>query len=63
LADNQTRVMIQIDWEPEGLVEKVGSAVGVDDHQVKADAKRFKTFIEERGSQTGGWRGDVSSPS
>jgi uncharacterized membrane protein len=63
LADNQTRVMIQIDWEPEGLVEKAGSAVGVDDHQVKADAKRFKKFIEERGSQTGAWRGDVSSPS
>jgi len=63
LNDTQTRVMIQIDWEPEGLVEKVGSAVGVDDHQVKADAKRFKTFIEERGAQTGAWRGDVDRPS
>ena len=63
LSDNQTRVMIQIDWEPEGFVEKVGSAAGVDKRQVKADAKRFKKFIEERGAQTGAWRGNVENPS
>ena len=62
LDEAKTRVMIQIDWEPEGLVEKAGAAVGIDDHQVKADAKRFKEFIESRGSETGAWRGDVSRP-
>ena len=61
LDDAKTRVMIQIDWEPEGLKEKVGAAVGVDDHQVKADAKRFKEFIESRGSEDGAWRGDVDA--
>ena len=35
--------------------------VGVDDHQVKADAKRFKEFIESRGSEDGAWRGDVDA--
>ena len=59
LSDTTTRLMIQIDWEPQGVVEKVGAAVGVDDHQVKADAKRFKAFIESRGTETGAWRGDV----
>jgi len=56
----RTRVTVQLDWEPSGLVEKVGSAVGVDDHQVKADTKRFKEYVEEHGDPTGGWRGDVS---
>ena len=51
--------MIQIDWEPEGLVEKAGAAIGVDDRQVKGDAKRFKEFIESRPTATGAWRGDV----
>jgi hypothetical protein len=51
---------IQIDWDPEGLVEQAGAVVGVDDHRVKADAKRFKAFIAGRGSATGAWRGDVS---
>jgi uncharacterized membrane protein len=59
LDDATTRVMIQIDWEPEGLVEKAGAALGFDDLQVKADAAKFKEFIESRGGRTGSWRGDV----
>lgn len=62
LTDTTTRVMIQIDWEPKGVVEKAGSIVGVDKHRVKADAKRFKQFIEDRGRETGAWRGDVDRP-
>ena len=57
-----SRVTIQLEWDPEGLTEKVGSAVGVDDRQVKADAKRFKEFIEKQGGETGSWRGDVPRP-
>jgi uncharacterized membrane protein len=60
LSDTSTRVMVQIDWETETLVEKVGSAVGIDDSQVKKDLKSFKEFIESRGVETGAWRGDVS---
>ena len=62
LDDARTRVMIQIDWEPEGLVEKAGAALGFDYRQVKADAQKFKEFIESRGTETGAWRGDVSRP-
>jgi uncharacterized membrane protein len=61
LDDRSTRVMIQIDWQPSGLAEKVASAVNVDDRQVKRDAERFKEFIESRGAETGGWRGDVEA--
>ena len=59
ISDTTTRVMVQIDWEPSGLVEKAGAAVGVDDRQVTADVKKFKEFIESRGAETGAWRGDV----
>ena len=59
LEPAKTRVMIQIDWEPSGVTEQAGSALGVDDRQVKADAKRFKEFIESRGDATGGWREQV----
>jgi uncharacterized membrane protein len=59
LSDTTSRVMIQIDWTPNGLIERAGAAVGVDDHQVKADAKRFKDFVEERGQESGSWRGAV----
>ena len=63
LDDATTRVMIQIDWTPATLVEKTGAAVGVDDHRVAGDAKRFKDFIESRGVETGAWRGGVDQQS
>lgn len=63
LSDSTSRVTAQIDWHPEGAVEKVGAAVGVDDRQVKADMTRFKEFIEQRGGETGAWRGDVAAGS
>jgi uncharacterized membrane protein len=55
LSERETRVTIQLDWQPEGLVEKAGSAVGVDNRQVKSDAERFEHFVEEQGSATGQW--------
>jgi carbon monoxide dehydrogenase subunit G len=62
LADAQTRVTVQLVWEPEGLAEKVGSALHLDHRQVKADTVRFKKFIEQRGSETGAFRGDQRAP-
>jgi uncharacterized membrane protein len=62
LGDSQTRVTAQIDWQPEGVVEKVGAVLGFDDRQVKGDLQRFKTFIEERGAETGAWRSNVEHP-
>ena len=62
LGDEQTRVTVQLDWEPEGVVEKAGAALGVDDRQIKADTRRFKEFIEKRGAESGAWRGDVPRP-
>ncbi|MEV4516374.1 SRPBCC family protein [Dactylosporangium sp. NPDC049525] len=59
LGEEDTRVTVQLDWQPEGVVEKAGAAVGVDEMQVKASTKRFKEYIEKRGGETGQWRGDV----
>lgn len=59
LSDAQTRVTVQLDWDPQGVREKVGAAVGVDDHAVRKELKNFKEYIEARGRETGAWRGDV----
>ncbi len=60
LSDAQTRVTVQMDWDPEGVTEKVGAALNFDDRRVQGDLERFKEFIESRGAETGAWRGDVS---
>ena len=59
IADDRTRVMLQMDWAPEGVKEKVGAALGADDRRVAADLERFKKLIESRGGETGAWRGEV----
>jgi uncharacterized membrane protein len=61
LDAHSTRVTTQIDWQPEGLAEQAGALVGVDERQVKKDLQRFKEFIEQRGEETGVWRGNVQA--
>ena len=62
IDDETTRVTLQIDADPEGLVENVGTALGFLDRRVKGDLERFKEFIESRGTETGAWRGEVEAP-
>ena len=59
LGDNQTKVMLQMEYDPEGIIEKAGDALGVVKSRVKGDLERFKSFIESRGQETGAWRGEV----
>ena len=56
-----TRVTVQLDYEPEGIVEKAGDLLGVVDRRVQGDLERFKDFIESRGVETGAWRGEVEN--
>ncbi|GMA29473.1 SRPBCC family protein [Arenivirga flava] len=61
LSDSETRVTVQLDWEAAGLLEKLGGALGADNHAVKKDLKNFKEYIESQGSPDGAWRGDVQA--
>jgi uncharacterized membrane protein len=61
LDENRSRIAVQMDWEPEGAVETVGSAVGADSRRVKGDLERFKELVERQGVATGAWRGDVEN--
>lgn len=59
LDDEHTRVTLQMALEPEGAAEQIGDKMGAVSGRVKGDLKRFKEFIEERGSETGAWRGEI----
>lgn len=63
LNDEQTRVRLQLDWDPEGLVEKMGAALQLDDAQVASDLREFARLMETNGFATGAWRGTVERPS
>ena len=55
----QTTVRLELEYEPEGLVEKVGDKVGIVERRAEADLEKFKSFIEDAGYATGAWRGTV----
>ena len=62
ISDDQCRVALQLDYEPEGVVENVGDTIGVVEWNVRQNLERFKEFIESQGSETGAYRGEISSP-
>lgn len=62
IDDERSRVMLQLDVEPEGWVERVGDALGVVTRRVQADLERFKSFVETEGDRVKGWRGRVPAP-
>jgi uncharacterized membrane protein len=62
LNDHQTRVMLQMEYEPAGAVEKLGDMVGIFSRRVEQDLERFKEFIERHGAETGAWRGEINRP-
>ena len=59
ISPAKTKVMLQLEYDPETFVEKAGDAVGIVSHRVEGDLQRFKEFIESRGQETGAWRGEI----
>ena len=59
LSDESTRIMVQLAYNPQGVIENVGDFLGVVGRKVEGDLKRFKEFIESREVPTGAWRGEI----
>ena len=59
VSADRTRINLTMEYEPQGAVENVGDAIGVLSRRVQNTVEDFKKFIESRGAETGGWRGEV----
>lgn len=59
ISDTTTRVTLQLDYRPEGLVETVGDLFGTMRFEAQRNLRNFKQFIEARGHESGEWRGTV----
>jgi uncharacterized membrane protein len=62
LGPDRTAVRLSLEYEPEGLVEKVGDFLNIVDKQAEKDLEKFKEFVESQGTETGAWRGAVNEP-
>jgi uncharacterized membrane protein len=59
IDDDTTRIMLQMDYEPEGVIENAGDTSGVLSLRIQGDLERFKDFVESSGQESGAWRGRV----
>ena len=59
LSDDTSRVMLQLEYEPKRLIEKVGDLLGVAARHVERDLENFKEFVETRGRGLEGWSGEI----
>jgi uncharacterized membrane protein len=59
LGESSCRIELDMEVEPEGFIEQLGDKLGFITRRIEADMRRFKTYIEDRGSETGAWRGMV----
>ena len=56
---DRTRLRLQLEYQPETAIEKAGDALGVMSRKVDKTVEDFRQYIEKRGNETGGWRGEV----
>jgi len=59
LGPDRTRINLTMEYEPQGVIENVGDKLGVMSKRVETTVKQFRGFIENRGAETGAWRGEV----
>lgn len=52
MEEGGTKLTLTMNWEPEGVVESVGSAMNIDSMAVASDLRNFRDRIEERYTQT-----------
>ena len=48
LSDARSKVLLQLEYDPQGFVENVGDALGVVSLRVQGDLERFKGLVEKR---------------
>ena len=65
LDSTRTRVMLQMQFSPEGFTEQAGDKLGLIRSRVRGDLENFRKFVEEQraeGAEPRGWRGEVPAP-
>lgn len=59
LADDLTRVLLNIEYFPGGFFEKTANLWRAPGRRARLDLKHFRRFIMANGEETGAWRGEI----
>jgi uncharacterized membrane protein len=58
-GDDRTCVYLAMEYDPKGVTENIGDALGAMNTRVQSTVEDFKEFIENRAQETGAWREEV----
>ncbi len=59
LGENLTRVLLVLEYFPQGLFEKTGNIWRAQGRRARLDLKLYRKFIMMRGEATDAWRGEI----
>ncbi|MFK0121521.1 SRPBCC family protein [Streptomyces sp. NPDC090994] len=59
LAENLTRVLVVVEYYPQGLFEKTGNIWRAQGRRLRLDLKNYVRFITLKGEAEDGWRGEI----
>src|SRR4051794_22486255 len=59
LAPNLTKVLLELEYHPQGLFERTGNLWRAQGRRARLDLKNFRRFVMMRGEETGAWRGEI----
>jgi uncharacterized membrane protein len=59
MGDRLTRILVNLDFQPKGLMEKTASGFRMSRRALRSDLMRFKAHIEMQDEEEGAWRGTI----
>jgi uncharacterized membrane protein len=62
LSDDSSRILLQMEFEPEGLLENAADRLDMVGRAVGRELDNFRQFLEARDGPTGRWDGTIAAP-
>jgi uncharacterized membrane protein len=60
LTADSCRMLVELAYEPAGIIEDLGAALGLVSRQMTIELQKFKDFLESGARTGGGWRGRIA---
>ena len=62
IGETRTRVTMRLDYESQGVLEKMARLMGVVSSRMEGDPDRFKRLVEHNDGEVDAWRNAVRGP-
>ena len=59
VGPGRSTIRVSVDYAPRGMLERIGTRLGMVEALVAVAMENFKRFIETRGCETGAWRDEI----